>query len=155
MINEALYSSKTDEWATPQELYEKLDREFNFTLDPCSTHENAKCANHFTAEDDGLSKDWTGHVVFMNPPYSKVKDWMRKAYEESKAGVDVVCLVPSRTDTKWWHEYVMKAAEIHFIMGRLKFGESRNSAPFPSAVIVFRRDRGIQQSRPCVVSRHR
>ena len=113
---------------------------FNFSLDPCCTAKNAKCDMYFTKEDDGLSKDWKGHRVFMNPPYGReINKWIQKAYEEgSKPHTTVVCLIPSRTDTKYWHNHCMKAAEIYFVKGRLKFGNSNNAAPFPSAVVVFR-----------------
>lgn len=134
------FSSKTNEWATPQDFFERLNREFNFELDPCSDGHNAKCDRYFTQEDDGLMQDWAGVAisVFMNPPYGRViGDWIRKAYEESRKGATVVALIPSRTDTKYWHDYVMKAKEIRLVKGRLKFGDGRNSAPFPSAVVIF------------------
>ena len=131
------FSSKSDEWATPQWFFDALNKEFGFTLDPCSDGDNAKCDNHYTLQDDGLQKDWGTETVFMNPPYSLCRQWMKKAFDASRVGATVVCLVPSRTDTRWWHSYAMKG-EIRFIKGRLKFGEGKNSAPFPSAVIVFR-----------------
>lgn len=131
------FSSKTDLWSTPQDFFDKLDFIYQFNLDPCSDGVNAKCENFFTKEDDGLLQDWGGKRVFMNPPYGReIKLWMKKAYEESKKGALVVCLVPSRTDTAWWHDYAMKG-RIDFLRGRLKFGEAINSAPFPSAVVVF------------------
>lgn len=133
-INNILYSSESVVWETPQALFNKLNDEFHFDIDVCATPENAKCCKFFSPLDDGLSQDWQG-VCWMNPPYGKkIGAWMKKALE---AETTVVCLVPSRTDTKWWHEYVMKASEIRFIKGRLKFGDSKNSAPFPSAIIVF------------------
>ena len=132
------FSSKTDLWATPQAFFDKYDEKFNFELDVCATAENAKCKHYFTEEEDGLAQERTG-VCFMNPPYGReIIHWMRKAYESSLRGATVVCLVPARTDTKWWHEYAMKG-EIEFIRGRLKFGDAKNSAPFPSAVVVFAR----------------
>lgn len=132
------FMSQTSEWETPGETYRDLDREFGFTLDPCSTLENAKCAKFFTVADDGLSKDWGNETVFMNPPYGReIYDWMKKAHESSLKGATVVCLVPSRTDTKWWHEFAMKG-DIRFLKGRLKFNNYKYSAPFPSAVVVFR-----------------
>lgn len=136
------YSSNTNEWSTPIETFQELNKEFNFTLDPCSTKENAKCEKYFTKEDDGLSQDWSQDVVFMNPPYGReIKDWVKKAYEESKKGATVVCLIPSRTDTKYWHDYIFKYAyDIRFIKGRLKFGGVKTPAPFPSAIIVFKED---------------
>ncbi|BEV15112.1 DNA N-6-adenine-methyltransferase [Herbaspirillum sp. DW155] len=133
------FSSATPEWYTPQEVFDSLNSEFSFTLDPCSTHENAKCARHFTKDDDGLAQSWHGERVFMNPPYGReIADWMRKAYEAScHYGALAVCLVPARTDTSWWHEYAMKG-EVRFLRGRLKFGGAKTNAPFPSAVVVFR-----------------
>lgn len=146
---EVHFSSKTNEWATPQDFYDKLDKEFNFTLDPCSTKENAKCRKFYTKEDDGLSKSWAGEIVFMNPPYGReIKYWIEKAYteiiktrERERERTIVVCLIPARTDTRYWHEYIFgKAKEIRFVKGRLKFGDGSGSAPFPSAVVVFDSD---------------
>ncbi|MDS0981102.1 phage N-6-adenine-methyltransferase [Staphylococcus hominis] len=136
---EVHYSSKSNEWATPQNLFDELNKEFNFTLDPCATDENAKCSKYFTIEDDGLSKDWSNDVVFMNPPYGReIKKWIKKAYEESLNGATVVCLIPARTDTTYWHDFIFdKADDIRFLRGRLKFGGSKNSAPFPSAIVVY------------------
>ncbi len=132
------FSSRTDEWSTPDDLFESLHREFGFTLDPCCTHGNAKCPRHYTKEDDGLLQNWGNEVVFMNPPYGReIVRWIRKAYESSLEGATVVCLVPARTDTLWWHRFATKG-EIRFLKGRLRFGGSKNSAPFPSAIIVFR-----------------
>lgn len=131
------FSSKTDLWSTPQAFFDKLDDKFGFTLDVCATDDNAKCSNYYTVEDDGLSQIWEG-VVWMNPPYGReIGKWMRKAYESSKNGATVVCLVPSRTDTAWWHDTAAKG-EVEFLRGRLKFGNAKNSAPFPSAVVVFK-----------------
>ncbi|WP_254778353.1 phage N-6-adenine-methyltransferase [Aneurinibacillus thermoaerophilus] len=135
-----MFSSASDEWPTPQSFFDELNREFNFTLDPCATHENAKCPEYFTKENDGLAQDWSGHVVFMNPPYGReIGQWVRKAYEESVKGATVVCLLPARVDTRWFHDYIYHRAEIRFIKGRLKFGDSKNSAPFPSMVVIFNR----------------
>ena len=131
------FSSETDEWATPQWIFDALDKEFGFTLDPCSDGNNAKTARHFTAKDSPLLQDWGTETVFMNPPYSGCKEWMRKAYGAAHEGATVVCLVPSRTDTEWWHRYAMKG-EIRFLRGRLKFGDAKTGAPFPSAVVIFR-----------------
>ena len=141
MNNELMFSSKTDLWSTPLDFFEKLNDEFHFTLDPCSTHENAKCYKHFTIEEDGLLQDWGNEVVFCNPPYGrKIKDWVKKAYNESqKDNTTVVMLIPSRTDTIYFHEYIYHKAEIRFIKGRLKFGDAKNSAPFPSMVVIFGR----------------
>lgn len=137
-INKGLYSSATDLWSTPQTFFDKLNEEFNFQIDVCATPENAKCEKFFTKEDDGLAQKWHG-VCWMNPPYGReIIDWMKKANESAREGVTVVCLVPARTDTKWWHEYAI-GQEVRFIKGRLKFGSAKNSAPFPSAVIVMRK----------------
>lgn len=135
-INNGLFTSNTDIWATPQSFFDKLNEEFNFELDVCANVHNAKCDRYFTEETDGLKQDWKG-VCWMNPPYGRViGDWIKKAYESSLNGATVVCLLPARTDTQWWHEYCMKG-EIRLIKGRLKFGDSKNSAPFPSAIVIF------------------
>tara|TARA_Y100000296_G_scaffold52720_1_gene60325 strand:+ start:1356 stop:1889 length:534 start_codon:yes stop_codon:yes gene_type:complete len=133
------FSSASAEWDTPQAFFDKLDKQFQFTLDPCATPASAKCDKYFTEEDDGLAQDWRGHTVFVNPPYGRgIGAWLKKGYQESKQhNTTVVMLVPARTDTKWWHDYVMKAKEVHLVRGRLKFGGSENAAPFPSAVVVF------------------
>jgi len=134
------YSSKTNEWSTPQAFFDELNKEFNFTLDPCATSEDAKCNKYFTVEDDGLKQDWSKDTVFMNPPYGReIKYWVQKAYEESLKGATVVCLIPARTDTAYWHDYIFgKADDIRFLRGRLKFGDSKNPAPFPSAIIIYK-----------------
>ena len=135
-----MFSSKTGEWETPQEFFDKLDWRFGpFDLDPCADSLNTKCSNFFMETDNGLSQDWGGHTVFVNPPYGRgIDKWIQKGYEESKKEeTKVVMLIPARTDTKYWHQYVMKADEVYFVKGRLKFGTSNNSAPFPSSVIVF------------------
>jgi len=140
---DVMFSSTSVEWDTPQSFYDKLDKKYNFTLDPCATKNSAKCWQYFTKEDDGLSQDWSGHTVFMNPPYGRgISKWIEKAYAESKKpNTKVVCLIPSRTDTKYWHKYCMKADFIYFIKGRLQFqnklSSGSNSAPFPSAIVVF------------------
>ena len=132
------WSSKTDLWSTPQAFFDKYNATYEFTLDPCATPENAKCATYFTKEQDGLMQDWGTHTVWMNPPYGRtMPNWMQKAYESSLMGATVVCLVPARTDTKWWHDWAMKG-DIEFIKGRLKFGDAKDSAPFPSVVITFK-----------------
>lgn len=137
MNTDVMFSTKTDLWSTPQDFFDEWDSKFNFTLDVCSDGVNNKCDNYFTEQDNGLVQQWEG-VCWMNPPYGRViGQWMKKAYESSLLGATVVCLVPARTDTRWWHDYAMKG-EITFIKGRLKFGGSKNPAPFPSAVVVFR-----------------
>jgi phage N-6-adenine-methyltransferase len=138
---DVMFSSKSNDWATPQHFFDYLEDKFGpFTLDPCSNESNYKVRNHYTEKDDGLNKDWSGNKVFMNPPYGRaIKDWIKKAYEEGqKNDTTVVALIPARTDTRYWHDYVMKSDAIYFIRGRLKFGNGENSAPFPSAVVVFR-----------------
>ena len=131
------FSSKSNEWTTPKDFYENLNKEFNFTLDPCATKDNYKCKKFYTKDDDGLTKDWSQEIVFMNPPYGReIKHWIKKAYDESLKGAVVVCLIPARTDTSYWHNYCMKG-EIRFIKGRLKFS-NKNSAPFPSALVIFK-----------------
>jgi site-specific DNA-methyltransferase (adenine-specific) len=133
------YSSNTNEWATPQDFFDILDNEFRFTLDPCATHKNHKCEKYYTIDDDGLAKSWLGETVFMNPPYGRViKHWVKKAHDEAKQnGATVVALIPARTDTRYWHEYIHNIADIRFLKGRLKFGDATTSAPFPSAVVVW------------------
>lgn len=133
-----MFSSNDMTWTTPIELFNKLNNEFHFTLDVCATHFSYKCPKYFTPEENGLIQDWSNDICWMNPPYGKeISLWLKKAYEESLKGAIVVALIPSRTDTKYWNDYCMNAAEIRFIQGRLKFGDSDNSAPFPSAIIVF------------------
>lgn len=134
------FSSATDEWSTPEDVFAGLDSEFGFTLDAAASPDNHKCEKYFTKEDNGLIKDWAGERVYINPPYSEISKWMRKAFWEYREGVTVVALIPSRTDTRWWHKYVMRASEIRFIKGRLTFGGAENSAPFPSAVVIFKAD---------------
>jgi phage N-6-adenine-methyltransferase len=137
MITNGLMSSNTDEWETPQNLFDRLNDEYHFTLDVCANHANFKAVPYYTKEQDGLKQEWTG-ICWMNPPYGReIGKWLQKAYESSLKGATVVCLVPSRTDTKWWHNYCMKG-DITFLRGRLKFGGSKNSAPFPSAIIIFK-----------------
>ena len=140
MNNELMFSSKSAEWATPQKFFDDLNAEFGFTLDPCCTHENAKCAKHYTQAENGLIQDWQGQRVFCNPPYGRgISAWVRKCYEESRKP-DTLCvmLIPARTDTAWFHEWVWGKAEVRFIRGRLKFGGCPNAAPFPSMVVIFK-----------------
>jgi len=138
MLNDSLFMSNKDDWETPKDLYAKLNIEFNFNLDPCCSKETAKCTSFYTIEDDGLSKNWEGNV-FMNPPYGReIVNWIKKAKEESDKGATVVCLVPARTDTKWWHTYCMKSAEIRLLTRRLTFEGANNKATFPAAIVVFR-----------------
>ena len=139
MINAGLLSSSTDQWATPRAFFDQWDARFRFELDVCADHTNAKCRRYFSAADDGLAQEWAPFRCWMNPPYGReIGRWMQKALEESRRGALVVCLVPARTDTAWWHEYAMQGRVI-FVRGRLRFGEAKNSAPFPSAVVIFPR----------------
>lgn len=140
MINAALFSSSTDEWATPQWLFDSLNEEFGFTLDPCALPNNAKCEKYFTPQDNRLLQDWGGEIVFCNPPYGKaIANWVRKCSEESKKpNTTTVMLIPARTDTRYFHDYIYrKAKEIRFIKGRLKFGGAKTNAPFPSMIVIF------------------
>lgn len=132
------FSSKTDLWSTPQSYFNVVAKEFAFTTDVCALPDNAKCDHYFSPEQDGLKQVWTG-VCWMNPPYGrKIGEWIKKAYDSAiKDGATVVCLVPARTDTRWWHDYAMRG-DIRFIKGRLKFGDASVNAPFPSALVVFR-----------------
>lgn len=130
------FSSATDEWATPQDFYDIINAEFGFDLDVCALDSSAKCERYFTPETDGLAQNWTG-VVWMNPPYGDViAQWVAKAHESATAGATVVCLVPARTDTAWFHEHCFPG-EVRFICGRLRFGNADASAPFPSALVVL------------------
>lgn len=142
------YSSKTDEWETPQALFNALDDEFEFTLDVCALPSNAKCDRYFTPQDNGLAQDWNrrGEVCWMNPPYgNEIGQWVRKASETAAAGGVVVCLLPARVDTAWWWDYC-RYGEVRFLRGRLRFGDGDNGAPFPSAVVIFR-----PEDEPCVI----
>lgn len=137
---EVMYSSKTDQWATPQEFFDELNAEFAFDLDPCADEGNHKCEKFFTREQNGLLQDWGGCRVFCNPPYGReIGDWVQKCYEEGhKEDTLVVMLIPARTDTKYFHDYILHRAEVRFVRGRLKFGGAAAGAPFPSMVVVFR-----------------
>ena len=138
-MNKGLFTSITDQWATPQWFFDELNEEFHFDLDPCADETNHKCERYFTREENGLAQEWTGRV-FCNPPYGReIGKWVKKAAE---SGTLVVMLLPARTDTKWFHDYIYGKAEIRFIKGRLKFGDSKNSAPFPSMVVIFRGEHG-------------
>ena len=137
-LSAGLFTSARSDWETPRATFNALHEEFSFRLDVCATQENAKCDDYLSVGDNALSVPWRG-PAWMNPPYGReIGKWVRKAYEESRRGVTVVCLLPSRTDTRWWHDYVMEADEIRFIRGRLHFDGHKNGAPFPSAVVVFR-----------------
>lgn len=133
-----MFSSKSDTWETPQDFFDLLDAEFHFNLDVCALPENTKCAAYYTPEMDGLHQPWYGRC-WCNPPYGRsVNKWVRKGYLASQEGALVVMLLPGRTDTKWFHDYIYGKAEVRFVRGRLKFGGAKNSAPFPSMVVIFR-----------------
>ena len=137
-MNRVLFSSKSDNWETPPQFFQALDAEFHFDLDVCALPENAKCQKYYTPEDDGLSQPWDG-TCWCNQPYGRsISAWVKKA---SESETTVVMLLPARTDTRWFHEYIYGKAEVRFIKGRLKFGGSKNSAPFPSMVVIFRGER--------------
>lgn len=137
MNTDVMFSSATDLWSTPQDFFEKLNAEFGFETDVCATADNTKCGLYYTPEEDGLSQPWWG-ICWMNPPYGRaIKHWIKKAYESSLAGSTVVCLVPARVDTAWWHDYCVKG-EVRFVRGRLKFSGHIFNAPFPCAVVIFR-----------------
>ena len=139
MVHKALFSSQKEDWATPQGFFDKLDHVFNFKLDACADRSNKKCNMFFSKKDNALTQDWSHYnTVWLNPPYGRTMgSWMQKAYDESLKGAVVVCLVPARTDTKWWHEWVDGKGQVTFVKGRLKFGGSKHAAPFPSAVVVY------------------
>jgi site-specific DNA-methyltransferase (adenine-specific) len=141
MNKKLMFSSESMEWTTPQAFFDELNREFNFTLDPASSENNHKCKKYYTMNDDGLQQNWQGEVVFLNPPYGRtLRLWVEKAYIESrKPNTTVVMLIPARTDTSYFHDFILNKAEIRFLRGRLKFGGSKDSAPFPSMVVVYRR----------------
>lgn len=144
-MNSALLSSKKMDWCTPQDFFDKLNEEFSFTLDAAATDKTAKCAAYFTPETDGLKSTWeapTGGAVFCNPPYGReIGKWVQKAYEEAQAGTTIVLLIPARTDTTYFHEFIYGKAEIRFIRGRLKFtdddGNTADPAPFPSMLAIY------------------
>lgn len=150
MNTDLMFSSKTDLWSTPIDLYRQLDYEFNFSLDPCCTTFNCKCDKGYYHDKgiDGLSMDWhkdlkntTNFNVFMNPPYGKsIFGWIEKAYLESQKGCTVVALLPARVDTDWFHRFIYKRFEIKFIRGRLKYGNSKHNAPFPSMIVIFKNE---------------
>lgn len=139
MNTELMFSSKSDNWETPIEIFNELNKEFQFTLDVCADENNKKCDRYFTKEIDGLKQSWEGQRVWCNPPYGReVGKWVKKCSEEGNV---CVMLIPARTDTKWFHEYIYGKAEIRFLKGRLKFGGCKNAAPFPSMVVVFRKEK--------------
>lgn len=145
--SDAMFTSKSDCWETPQDLFNSLNEKYHFELDVCADEYNHKCDKYYTREQDGLVQDWNGRC-WMNPPYGRqIKRWIEKAYlEVTKGNAEMVCcLVPARTDTAWWHEYVMKG-EIHFLRGRLHFSGQKNPAPFPVAVVIFKQDKFFERA---------
>ena len=146
-MTRVLLSSKSENWETPPHFFQALDAEFHFDLDVCALPENAKCSRYYTPEDDGLSQTWNG-ICWCNPPYGRsISAWVKKAAESETT---VVMLLPARTDTKWFHEYIYGKAEVRFIKGRLKFGGSKNNAPFPSMVVIFRGGSAITKEAACL-----
>lgn len=142
------FRHRSDEWATPRDKFAEWDLEYGpFDLDAAATEENALCERYFTIEEDGLKQDWGTSRVWVNPPYSAIAKWIAKAHEASRDGATVVCLVPVRSDTKWWHQHVIDVAEVRFLKGRLRFGDATICAPFPSALIVFRPPTGPRAAR--------
>ena len=151
MNRKLMFSNVNNAWCTPQDFFDKLNMEFNFTLDPCATEKSAKCKKYFTAIDDGLNQDWQGHIVFINPPYRRqIGKWVKKCYEESlRENTIVVLLIPARTDTKYFHNYILNKASIRFIKGRLTFWDldgikylrkdfkNMTPAPFPSMIVIY------------------
>ena len=135
--------AKSVEWETPQKFFDELNNEFDFTLDPCASYTNKKCAKYYTIKEDGLSKSWANERVFMNPPYGTVaSNWIAKAYFESQYAEVIVGLLPARTDTRWFHDYCYKKAEIRFVKGRLKFigpNGTAGTATFPSIIVIWKR----------------
>lgn len=141
MNKDLMFSSEKDDWETPQDLFDELNKEFNFTLDPCANENNHKCKKYYTKKEDGKLQNWKGETVFCNPPYGrKIGEWVEKCYNHGKSGDGVaVMLIPARTDTRWFHEYIYekKGVSIRFLKGRVKFGGSKNGAPFPSMIVIF------------------
>jgi phage N-6-adenine-methyltransferase len=141
-INSGLFTSNSSEWETPQDFFDELNKIWQFTTDVCASKENHKCNNYFTKETNGLTQPWSG-VCWMNPPYGReIGEWTKKAFESS-VNATVVGLLPARTDTKWFHDYIYSPQldTIHqsmiFVRGRLTFVGAKNSAPFPSMIVVW------------------
>lgn len=138
-LSDGLFTTSTCQtWETPKYIFDHLNKEFHFTLDPCATVDNTKCNKYYTEEQNGLEQEWFDETVFVNPPYKYAKDWVKKWVDETNFGVTSVFLIPARTDTVLWHKYCSRASNVRFIKGRITFGGSTSGAPFPSAVVVFR-----------------
>ena len=148
-LNRGLLTSNSDEWTTPQWLFDRLNERFQFTIDVAATRENRLCDAWYDSRDDGLTQSWEGERVFCNPPYSQISLWAHKFAFEAKSASLIVALVPARVDTRWWQDYVAKADLVHFIRGRLRFGDSKNSAPFPSALAFWFGLNGICRRPTC------
>lgn len=145
MNKELMFSSKEEKWQTPQNIFDKLNKEFNFTLDPCCQHDSAKCDKYYTPVEDGLIQSWENEIVFVNPPYGReLKKWVKKSHDEViENGSTVVMLIPSRTDTSYFHDYIYNKFEVRFLRGRIKFVNPKtkkqgDSAPFPTMIVVMR-----------------
>ena len=138
-LSKAMVSSKSNEWETPVALFDDLDSEFHFTLDPCATKDNAKCSRFYTQKENGLKQSWADEIVFMNPPYGgNTGKWVEKAWYESQNGAVIVCLLVSSTDRSYWHDYIFPyAKQIRWLRGRITFGEAQSTAPFASAIVIF------------------
>lgn len=142
MNTNVMFSSVDLSWETPPTLFNILNMEFNFTLDPCCTKQTAKCKKYFTEVEDGLIQDWSQDIVFVNPPYGRqLGKWVEKASKEAEKGATVVMLIPARTDTRWFHDFIYNKAEIRFLKGRVKFLQNKkelNAAPFPTMLVIFK-----------------
>lgn len=139
MINKGLFTSNNDSWETPKELFNELNKEFNFDVDLCASDQNHLCDKYFTKDNSCLDKSLFLHNIFCNPPYGRtIYKYVKKCFELSKENL-VVMLLPARTDTRWFHEFIYNKSEIRFIKGRLKFGNAKNSAPFPSMIVIMKR----------------
>lgn len=137
-INSSWYASSSDEWATPQDFYDRLNDRYHFTLDPCASETNAKCTKYYTKVQDGLIKDWSGEVCWVNPPYgSETKKWVKKCFFESLKGTQIALLIPARTDTSYFHDFILGKARLEFVRGRLHFNDGEQGAPFPSVVAFY------------------
>ena len=146
-MNRALFTSNTEMWATPQDFFDKLNEEFHFDLDPCASPENYKCEKYFTEADNGLAQNWGGHRVFCNQTYGrKIAAWVKKCHDEALKGTLIVMLIPARTDTSYFHDYIYHKAELRFVRGRLKFGDAKQGAPFPSMVVIYNKKKIIWQN---------
>lgn len=134
---DTMFSSVKQDWITPDEIYNPLNDEFHFTLDVCASQDNTRCERFFSEQDDGLAQEWRG-VCWMNPPFKNKAKWIKKAYQSSIEGATVVCLIPARTNTNWFHDYCLKYGEVRFVRGRPKFKGAKHGLPQPLAIVIFR-----------------